>query len=137
MKISQKSEYALRAMLDLALHSPADLVKVSSIAERQVIPRKFLELILSSLRQGGLVETRRGREGGYRLTRPAERITVGDVLAVVASERNEKRLIEDAFTDMWARVDESLSAILDRTTFAELAEHWKVSRKRYIPNWEI
>jgi Rrf2 family protein len=64
MKISQKSEYALRAIFDLSLHPPEDLVKLSGIAERQEIPRKFLELIFASLRQGGLVETRRGREGG-------------------------------------------------------------------------
>jgi Rrf2 family transcriptional regulator, cysteine metabolism repressor len=137
MKISQKSEYALRAIFDLSLHPPADLVKVSDIAARQEIPRKFLELILANLRQGGLVETRRGREGGYRLARPADRITAGEALAAVGNERNEKRAIEDAFTDMWMQVDQSLSAIIDRTTFADLAERWRLTKPKYIPNWEI
>jgi Rrf2 family cysteine metabolism transcriptional repressor len=137
MKISQKTEYALRATFDLSLHSPEDLVKVSGIATRQEIPKKFLELILASLRQGGLVEARRGREGGYRLARPADRITVGDVLALVGSERNEKRATQDAFTYMWMQVDESVSAILDRTTFADLVDRWKHTKTKYIPNWEI
>jgi Rrf2 family transcriptional regulator, cysteine metabolism repressor len=137
MKISQKSEYALRAIFDLSLHPPEDLVKLSGIAERQEIPRKFLELIFASLRQGGLVETRRGREGGYRLARPPDRITVGDVLAMVGSERGERRAAQDAFTDMWTRADESLSAIIDRTTFADLVERWKLTKTKYIPNWEI
>ena len=137
MKISQKSEYALRAILDLSLHPPQDLVKVSDIAVNQGIPRKFLELILASLKQGGLVETRRGREGGYRLARPANRITVGDVLAIVGNERNEKRAAQDAFTHMWMQVEESLSAIIDRTTFADLVERWRLTKPKYIPNWEI
>jgi Rrf2 family protein len=66
IRISQQSEYALPAIFDLAHHRPEELVKVSSIASRQGIPQKFLESILLSLRHGGFVHSRRGRDGGYR-----------------------------------------------------------------------
>jgi Rrf2 family cysteine metabolism transcriptional repressor len=137
MKISQKSEYALRAVLDLSLHFSENLTKVHCIAARQKIPKKFLELILASLRQGGLVETRRGREGGYRLSRRPDRITIGEVLEAVGTERGAKRADPDAFTEMWMQVDRSVSAILDHTTFADLVHHWNQRETRYVANWEI
>jgi Rrf2 family cysteine metabolism transcriptional repressor len=137
MKISQKSEYALKAVFDLSLHLSENLTKVSCIAARQDIPKKFLELILASLRQGGLVETRRGREGGYRLSRPPDRITIGEVLEAVGIDRGAKRPAPDAFTEMWMQVDRSISAIIDHTTFADLVQHWNRMGTRYVANWEI
>jgi Rrf2 family transcriptional regulator, cysteine metabolism repressor len=137
MNISVKGEYALQAIFDLALQSPGDPVKIADIARRQKIPQKFLELILASLKQGGFVESRRGAEGGYRLARPADQITVGQVLAFVEGGRGKKRAVSDAFSDLWQRVDSSISKVLDHTSFAELARTWKESQTRYVPNWEI
>ena len=136
MNISVKSEYALLAMFDLAAQPPGDPVKIADIAGRQKIPQKFLELILSSLKQGGFVESRRGAEGGYKLTKPADQITVGEVLRFV-EERKAQRRTPDAFTDLWKRVDTSVSEVIDRTTFAELVRRWKEHQTRYVPNWEI
>src|SRR5262252_2807816 len=136
MNISVKSEYALMAILDLAMQPPGDPVKIADIARRQQIPQKFLELILASLKQGGFVESRRGAEGGYRLARPADQITIGQVLKFV--EQNKKtRRGADAFTDLWKRVDGAIAAILDTTTFAELARRWKEAQTRYVANWDI
>jgi Rrf2 family cysteine metabolism transcriptional repressor len=137
MNISVKGEYALQAIFDLALQSPGDPVKIADIARRQKIPQKFLELILASLKQGGFVESRRGAEGGYRLARPADQITVGQVLAFVESGRGKKRPVSDAFSDLWQRVDSSISKVLDHTSFAELTRAWRESQTRYVPNWEI
>ena len=83
MNISVKSEYALLAVFDLSLQPPGEPVKIAEVARRQKIPQKFLELILSGLKQGGFVESRRGAEGGYRLAKPANEITVGEVLRFV------------------------------------------------------
>src|ERR1051325_8434734 len=83
MNISVKGEYALEALFDLASHRGADPVKIADIAKRRKIPQKFLELILAGLKQGGFVESRRGAEGGYFLARPANAITVGEVLRFV------------------------------------------------------
>jgi Rrf2 family transcriptional regulator, cysteine metabolism repressor len=137
MNISFKTEYALLAVFDLATQPPGEPVKIADIAQRQKIPQKFLELILSSLKQGGFVESRRGAEGGYRLAKAADSITVGEVLRFVEERRKNPRNTPDAFTDLWSRVDAAVSAILDRTTFAELARRWKESQTRYVPNWDI
>ena len=88
--ISVKGEYALLAILDLAAQRASEPVKIASIARRQKIPQKFLELILSGLKQGGFVESRRGAEGGYLLARPAEAITVGEVLRYMEGNGSRK-----------------------------------------------
>jgi len=111
-------------------------VKIAEIARRQKIPQKFLELILSSLKQGGFVESRRGAEGGYRLARPADQITVGQVLRYVEQSKKTRRG-PDAFTDLWKRVDSAIGALVDTTTFAELARRWKEAQTRFVPNWDI
>jgi len=81
--ISQRAKYALRALLALA-EAPADEpLMISEISRRQAIPKKFLEQILLDLKRAGIVESRRGRLGGYVLARPAERITFGEVLRLI------------------------------------------------------
>ena len=137
MKISVKGEYALHAIFDLALQPPGEPVKIADIARRQKIPQKFLELIQASLKQAGFVESRRGAEGGYRLARPPDQITVGEVLKFVEDARKAHHTASGAFTDLWSRVDAAVGAIVDRTTFAEVARRWKESQKRYMANWEI
>jgi Rrf2 family cysteine metabolism transcriptional repressor len=136
LNISVKGEYALQAIFDLAMQPPGEPVKIADIARRQKIPQKFLELILSSLKQGGFVESRRGAEGGYRLAKPADQITVGQVVSFLEGKKAQ-RVTANAFPEMWKRVDESVAAVLDHTSFAELARRWKESQKRYVPNWEI
>jgi Rrf2 family cysteine metabolism transcriptional repressor len=137
MNISVKSEYALKAIFDLATSPDSEPVKIADIAKRQRIPQKFLELILASLRQGGFVESRRGADGGYRLSRPATEITVGQVLAYVENGKKNPRSAPDAFTDLWTRVDKAVSDIIDHTTFAELNRLWRESQTRYVPSWDI
>src|SRR5574340_1153220 len=90
MNISVKGEYALEAEFDLASQPPGQPVKIADIARRQKIPQKFLELILASLKQGGFVESRRGAEGGYLLSRAPEEITVGEVLRFVEGAKAHK-----------------------------------------------
>src|SRR5215204_1508023 len=88
MNISVKGEYALHAVFDLALQTPGEPVRIADIARRQQIPQKFLELILAGLKQGGFVESRRGAEGGYLLAKPADSITVGEVIRFMEGARN-------------------------------------------------
>ncbi len=140
MNISVKAGYALHAILDLALQPAGEPVRIADIARRQKIPQKFLELILASLKQGGFVESRRGAEGGYLLARPADGIMVGEVLRFIdAKTRGEsgKQGQTDAFHDFWRRVDEAVSAVVDRTSFGELSRSWLEKQHKYIPNWDI
>lgn len=144
MEVSVKGEYALRAVFDLACNQAEQPIKIAKIAERQQIPQKFLELILSQLKQGGYLSSRRGAEGGYFLARPAEGITVGDILRhvdgpIAPARRNENgKVSEDSpFPDLWERVERALSSVVDRTTFADLVTRWKEKRAKRVVNWQI
>lgn len=141
LNISVKGEYALHAVLDLAQRDSSSPIKIATIARRQKIPQKFLELILATLKQGGFVESRRGAEGGYMLARSADQITVGQVLRFVEGSRTAKGVVrrkeENPFSDMWKKIDDAVSGVLDNTTFAQVAREWRERQTAYVPNWEI
>jgi Rrf2 family cysteine metabolism transcriptional repressor len=141
MYISVKGDYALHAVFDLAVQGSDRPVKIAGIAKRQKIPQKFLELILASLKQGGFVESRRGADGGYLLARPAESIKVGEVLRFVEGARDEKsrvrRNAESPFREVWERVNDSVSDVLDQTSFADIRRAWTEKHSKFVPNWEI
>src|SRR5579875_2653795 len=120
MNISVKSEYALKAVFDLASQyrmsgqsaSAMPPVKIADIAKRQKIPQKFLELILAGLKQSGFVDSRRGAEGGYLLAKSPDSITVGDVLRAVENVKGAPRTrSDDPFGDIWSRVDQAVSGV--------------------------
>ena len=144
MDVSVKGEYALRAVFDLAGRGGSDPVKIAEIAARQRIPQKFLELILSHLKQGGYLGSRRGADGGYFLARPPRNITVGDVLrhidGPISPGRKQQRgnLPPDSpFPELWQEVERALSSVIDKTTFADLVSRWKEKNARRVANWEI
>lgn len=141
MTTSVKGEYALHALFDLVTQESNGPVKIADIARRQKIPQKFLELILSSLKQGGFVESRRGADGGYLLARPSDAITIGEVLRHIDGARDSgarsRKRIETPFSGMWVQVDRAISAVIDHTTFADLARSWKDKQNKYVPNWDI
>src|SRR5665213_3522058 len=102
MNISVKSEYALKAVFDLASQyltipqgATMSPVKIADIAKRQKIPQKFLELILAGLKQNGFVDSRRGAEGGYLLAKGPDAITLGEVLRAVENVKNAGRGSKD------------------------------------------
>ena len=141
MNISVKGEYALQAIFDLSSQPPGQPVRIADIARRQNIPQKFLELILASLKQGGFVESRRGAEGGYMLARSASQITIGEVYRFFDGgqklKSRAKRRADSAFEDLWRQVDEAVSSVVDRTTFADLLRSWTEKHNKFVPNWEI
>jgi Rrf2 family cysteine metabolism transcriptional repressor len=141
MRVTLKGDYALKAIFDLTLQPSGVPIRIADIAKRQRIPQKFLELILASLKQGGFVESKRGAEGGYMLSRPPDMITVGQVLRYVEGTRGgrqRRRLDSDEpFAEMWRAVDEAVASVVDKMTFAELARRWTERQEKYIPNWEI
>jgi Rrf2 family protein len=139
--ISVKGDYALQAVFDLAAQPLGQPVKIADIARRRQIPQKFLELILASLKQGGFVESRRGAEGGYLLARPAEDITIGQVVRFIEGRRKGEAVRrgkpENPLLEMWSRVDKAVGGVIDQTTFADLLREWQESQGRYVPNWDI
>jgi Rrf2 family protein len=131
MRVSAKAEYAVRAAMELAAAADEDQpVKKHEIVASQKIPPKFLENILSELRNAGLVESQRGSDGGYWLTRPAEEITVADVmravegpLASVRSTRPEDLTYEGnavPLQKVWVALRQSIRDVLEGTTLAHL-----------------
>jgi len=129
VKVTAKAEYAVRAMLELAT-ADGGLTKGEQIARSQSIPLKFLENILVDLRHADMVHAQRGAEGGYRLARGADTITVGEVIRAVegplASVRGEppERMVYQGsaqhLQEVWIAVRASLRSVLDDVTLADV-----------------
>jgi Rrf2 family protein len=132
VRISAKTDYAVRAALELAAGSAdGSWIKTETVAERQGIPLPFLLNILAELRTAGLVQSRRGAEGGYRLALPAAEIKIADViraidgpLANIAGERPEDVAYAGAavaLRDIWVALRAKMRVILEGATLADVA----------------
>lgn len=133
--ISQKAKYALRALVALARpERPGEVLLISEIAEKQSIPKKFLEQILLDLKHHGIVMSRRGKAGGYLLLRKPEEITYGEVLRIIDGpiaplpclSRMAYRQCDDCTDEatceirrVFARVADATRAVLDTTTIGD------------------
>jgi Rrf2 family protein len=137
MRVSAKVDYALRAAIELAAAAPGQ-VKGERLATAQSIPHKFLENILADLRNGGIVASQRGAEGGYRLARPAEEITVADVIRVVEGPIASVRGVrpdEIEYTGSavplqgtWIELRTAMRGVLEQTTLADLVARGRQAR---------
>jgi Rrf2 family protein len=136
MKLSLRGDYALRALTVLGEHYDRGVVRIQAIAEAQNIPKRFLEQILNDLRAGGFVESRRGVDGGYRLARPPEEITLAAVLRDIegalvpvppAAGRTGRRShrpdeVQAAIRGVMKEVRAALEQVLEKITIADLCE---------------
>jgi Rrf2 family protein len=132
MRVSAKVDYALRAGVELALAEPETRpVKGERIAQAQEIPLKFLENILGDLKHAGLVRSQRGAEGGYWLARPADEITLAEVIRAVEGPLANVRGIRpdeleysgaaERLKDVWIAVRANLRSVLEEVTLADVA----------------
>ncbi len=129
MRISAKGEYAIKAMVDLALHDGAELQPIQDIAARQAIPQRYLEQVLLQLKRAGFLYARRGSAGGYRLSRPPAQITVGALLRAVdgpsappdSPRRGGRVAAEDAagLAELWREIEEAVATLEDLRRRAE------------------
>jgi Rrf2 family protein len=129
MRRSQKVEHAFRAMLELALDEAAGPVSVGTIALRAGVPEKFLELILADLRKSGLVQSKRGPVGGYRLDRPATTIRLGDIWDAIegaasspSSIRSGERssATDECMSQLWRELEDGMRRAMNELTLADL-----------------
>jgi len=111
MKLSVRGEYALRALLVLSLHYGEEVVRIQTISDEQRIPKKFLEQILNDLKNLGAVESKRGINGGYRLARPPENITLASVVRHVEGALAPVSCVSDRFYERCTCPDEARCAI--------------------------
>lgn len=144
MKVSQKVDYALRALLELAAHSSRkEPVRSAEIADRSRVPEKFLEAILVDLRKAGLVESRRGPEGGHRLARPPDGISLADVREAVdgplslapAGRDGRQDPVDAALRSVWDEVEREVGSVLARITLEAILRRAEAHRE--VPDFSI
>jgi Rrf2 family transcriptional regulator, cysteine metabolism repressor len=149
MIVSKKSRYALRAVFELAKRFEQGPTKIAEIARLQAIPPRFLEGILCQLKQGGYVESVRGKEGGYLLTEHPEKLTVGTVLRHFQGLQEPVDCIGDkpkencplkancVFVPMWEEIQKAISNVCDSMTFQDLIDREKLLCKDTVLNYAI
>jgi Rrf2 family transcriptional regulator, cysteine metabolism repressor len=120
MKLSLRGEYALRAMLVLGLNHEQPVVRIQAISDQQNIPKRFLEQILNDLKSAGLVQSKRGVAGGYRLARRPELITLAEVVRHVEGALAPVSCVSERFYEKCSCPDESRCAI--RSVMKEVRE---------------
>ena len=146
MRLSTRGEYASRAILDIALHEQGGLAKIGEIAARQKIPLKYLENILLTLKRAGIVRSRRGAKGGYYLARPAESITVGEVIRAMDGPLAPIHCVSVSAYEpcprepicglkwVWQEVRDATADIVDHITFADVVRQGSVYCFLWWPN---
>jgi Rrf2 family protein len=143
MNLSKRGEYGLRAMIDLATWEAKDgVVQIKEIAEREHIPAKFLEQILLTLKNAGLLQSKMGVGGGYHLAKPAEQITLGHIARVLDGPLAPIRCVSQMAYEPCGCPDEqtcglrmvmgdvrnAIAHILDRTTLADVIARVETAR---------
>jgi Rrf2 family protein len=144
VRISAKGEYAIKAVLDLALHRDRDLIPIQEIAAREAIPQRYLEQVLLSLKRAGILTSKRGSAGGYHLTKAPDEITVGAVLRAVEGtgvpfepQARPKVGHGDDLAELWRRIGDAVSEVVDQLTFGELAAKAAQRRSNARPMYHI
>ena len=141
MKLSTKGRYGLRALIDLALYSDEEAVSIQSISNRQNISDSYLEQLMRKLKKSGLVVSERGAQGGYRLAKLAEEISVGDVLRALEGSleavscgagSNEHCPGEDLCVTryVWQEINKSIQETVDSIKISQLVEESRKAREK-------
>jgi Rrf2 family cysteine metabolism transcriptional repressor len=149
MLISQKCQYALRAVFELAKSYGEKPIKIGDVAAAQAIPPRFLEVILAELKQAGFVESRRGAEGGYRLVRPPERLNVEEIIRFMEGPLGPVGCVKEdseadcplrgscVFMPMWQKVQNAMADIYRSTSFQDLVDEEARRGQHYVPLYSI
>jgi Rrf2 family protein len=134
MLVTQKKQYALRAIFELAKQQGEEPVKTSMIADAQAIPLRFLEVIMGQMKRAGLVDSKRGFSGGYTLVYPPEKIFVGDIFRALDKEDNVEVCMACAskgdcpfmgacvFMDLWDQAQSAMDSVYDGMTIQTLID---------------
>ena len=146
MKLSKRGEYGLRAMIDLAKwETQSGVVQIKEIAEREHIPAKFLEQILLTLKNAGLLQSKMGMGGGYHLARPADQISLGHIVRVLDGPLAPLRCVSQMAYEPCGCPDEqtcglrmvmgdvrnAIAGVLDYTTLADVTHRVEMARTNH------
>jgi Rrf2 family cysteine metabolism transcriptional repressor len=153
--LSQKSQYAVRAVFELAKRHGSGSIRAAGIAEAEYIPIRFLENILGQLRQAGIVESARGKEGGYRLRRPPSQVQVGEVIRLIQGPLSVVDCVGEengsgagsgrecalrpgcVLLPMWEKAQRAMMDVYDGTTFADLVEQERAAHGSTVIDYAI
>ena len=135
MKISSKGEYALRLMLDLALHNTGEYITIKSIASRQEMPEKYLEQIIAVLSRNGFVKSGRGSKGGYQLAYAPNSITVGMILRAIEGSLAPVACLDSGIREcpheqgcvtlsIWSELYNAINQVVDGITLEEMVRRY-------------
>ena len=147
MKLSTRTRYGVRSILDLALHHEGELTSLREIAARQQLPYKYLEQVLATLRNAGFVRSTRGPQGGYALARPPNQITLREIFDVLEGTETfvqcttDPQLCERYHTcvtqEVWADMYDACMEVLESTTLEDLARRARQKRDSCAPMYYI
>lgn len=149
MVLSQRTQYAVRAVFELAKREGAGPVKASKIASSEYIPLRFLENILAGLRQAGIVDSVRGKDGGYTLARPSAELSVGEVIRLIqgpmsviecadaVSGRDCSLRAGCVLLPMWEKAHSAMMSVFDGTTFEDLVEQERAAAACEVVDYAI
>lgn len=143
MKLSTKGKYGVKALFELAMHQGAGPVSLKAIAERQGLSEHYLEQLAAPLRKAGVINAVRGAQGGYLLARPANQITVGDVIRVLEGPVGFTDCSTEGETDptcaancpvhgVWERVTQQIIAVIDSITLQDLVDQAQAEQQNFI-----
>ena len=140
MKITTKGRYAIHILYDLAVNGTEHPVSVKEMATRQEISVKYTEQIISILNKAGYVSSSRGFQGGYRLTKPLDEYVIGDLLrltegslapvACVEEEGSCEREVDCVTVEVWKRLNQAISDVVDHITLADLVALQEEKREK-------
>ena len=142
MRISTKGRYALRIMLDLAINNDGNYTPLKDIAKRQDLTVKYLEQIISLLNKAGYLQSLRGNNGGYRLTKPTNEYIVGDILRITEGELVPVACLKDSVNScsrcnecmtlpFWQGLDDVINNYVDSVTIQDLIDQSNQKANNY------
>ncbi len=150
--LSQKCQYAIRAVFEIAKRSGEGPIKIEAIAKVQAIPPRFLATILNQLKQGGFVQSRRGSDGGYFMGRSPSGISVGEIIRFVEGPLGPVECVTDnaksdcplrgdcVFMSMWKEARTAVENVYDKTSFRDLLDReaqMSQNNQQSIPMYSI
>jgi Rrf2 family protein len=142
MKISYKGDYAIKALLDLALNHKGEekVFKITDMSKRLDIPLKFLEAVLLNLKKGGFVKSKRGKEGGYYLAKQPVSISLGNIVRYIEGPIEPIACVDDCYKgckdskecvikNVWKKTTHAVSEIIDNISLEDLANQSRQKRQ--------
>ena len=142
MKLSTKARYGLKAMVDLSLNFGGGYMSTANLAQQQGISESYLEQLIASLKKAGLVTSVRGAQGGYSLSRPPDKINVGEVLRALEGSTDVMNCVSSTTVTcsnacscsarpLWLKLQQRIDEVLDTTTLADMAVDYKTQLNRF------